>query len=290
MLYVSKNVLALHSERMEHYFIIMEQEIWKDVVGFEGLYQVSNLGRVRSLGHDAWHKGKVLKPHLDGMGHYYMVGLSRNSHTKHKLVHRLVAEAFIPNHNNYPQVNHKDENKTNNVAWNLEWCTNEYNINYNNGAAMKRAIKTRYERYDSKELVEKAKATKRERGSFSAEIPVNQFTWDGKFVARFISATEAMKKTGVQMHVIAKNCKGRYKQAGGFIWLYDKDVDKINEKILYAHPNAKKVAQYDLDGNLVKIWNSATEACKVIGVSPASLSECCNGKRRMTKNYIWKFI
>lgn len=266
------------------------EEIWKDVVGFEGVYQVSNLGRVRSLGFDIWHKGRILKPHLDSRGYYLMVGLNRNKHPHHKNVHRLVAEAFIPNPNNYPCVNHKDECKTNNNVDNLEWCTYEYNMNYNNGAAMKRAIKTRYERHDVRELVAKTKATKIKNGSLSAEKPVNQFTWGGEFVARYISATEAGRRTKAQTHVISKCCRGLCKQAGGFVWLYDDDVDKINERTLDAHPNAKKVGQYDLDGTLIKVWNSATEACRELGVNPASLSECCTGKRKKTKGFSWKFI
>ena len=184
------------------------EEIWKDVTNYEGLYQVSNLGRVKSLGFDKWHKGRTLKPHLDGKGCYFMVGLHKEKQTTHFNVHRLVAAEFVPNPNNYPCVNHKDECKTNNVVSNLEWCTKEYNINYNDRAAMKRAIKTRYERHDVKDIVAKIKATKIKRGSYSAERPVNQFTWSGKFVSRYISATDAYRKTGVQMHVIGRCCKG----------------------------------------------------------------------------------
>lgn len=268
----------------------MQEEIWKDVVGYEGLYQVSNLGRVKSLGFDKWHKGRVIKPHFDGLKHYLFVQLHKNKTSKKINVHRLVAKAFIPNPNNLPQVNHKDENKTNNNASNLEWCTNEYNINYNNGSAMKKAIKTRYERYDVKKLVAKTKATKIKNGSFSAEIPVNQFTWSGDFVARYVSATKANKKTGVQMHVISRCCRGIYKQGGGFIWVYDEDIDKIKERTLDAHPNAKSVGQYDLNGDLIKIWSSAIDACKTLGINPASLSECCKGKRKKTKGFIWKFV
>lgn len=270
-------------------FILME-EIWKDVEGFEGLYQVSNHGRVKSLGFDKWHKGRLIKPHFDGLKHYLFVQLYKKGVCKKVNVHRLVASAFIPNPNNLPQVNHKDECKTNNVVSNLEWCTKEYNINYNDGAAIKRAIKTRYERHNVKDIVAKIKATKIKRGSYSAERPVNQFTWSGEFVARYISATDAYKKTGVQMHVIGRCCKGEHKQGGGFIWLYDEDIDKIKERTLDAHPNAKRVGQYDLNENLIKTWSSATDACKTLGINPASLSECCNGKRKKTKGFIWKFI
>lgn len=266
------------------------EEIWKDVVGYEGLYQVSNFGRVRSLGHDKWHKGRIIKPHYDGRKHYLFVQIYKNKNSKKINVHRLVAETFIPNPQNLPQVNHKDENKINNCVWNLEWCTNKYNINYNNKSAMKRAIKTRYERYDVKELVAKTKAAKIKNGSYSAEIPVNQFTWSGKFIARYISCVEAHKQTGVQMRVISKCCRGIYKQGGGFVWLYDKDVDRILERTLDAHPNAKKVGQFALDGTLIKIWNSASIACKSLGINPASLSECCNGKRKKTKGFVWKFV
>ena len=278
------------------------EEIWKDVVGYEGLYQVSNLGRVKSIGSDKWHKCRLIKPHFDGQKHYLFVQLYKNHISKKFNVHRLVATAFIPNPNNYPQVNHKDENKTNNFVFvnkdgtvdydksNLEWCTAEYNINFNDGSAMKRAIKTRYEKHSVEEIVAKTKATKIKNNSYSAEKPVNQFTWGGDFVARYTSSVAASKHTGAQMHVISRCCRGICKQAGGFIWLYDEDVDKIKERKLDAHPNSKKVGQYDLGGNLIKIWNSASDACKTLDINPASLSECCNGKRKKTKGFIWKFV
>ena len=105
-------------------------EEWRDIKGYEGLYQVSNLGRVKSFNYKG-HKGYegILKPKLDSRG-YDMVGLYRNNKRSFFNIHRLVAQAFIPNPNNLPQVNHKDENKVNNCVSNLEWCTNEYNQNY----------------------------------------------------------------------------------------------------------------------------------------------------------------
>ena len=106
-----------------------EREIWRDVVGFEGLYKVSNLGNVKSLNYNRTGKEKLMKPQTDGHG-YLQVMLYKDGKYKIKKIHRLVAEAFIPNPDNLPCVNHKDENKTNNKEFNLEFCTYEYNNNY----------------------------------------------------------------------------------------------------------------------------------------------------------------
>ena len=99
------------------------EEIWKDIKGYEGLYQVSNLGRVRNIKY-----GRLLK--YGYVGEYNRVTLYSDSKPDYRMVHRLVAESFIDNPNNYPIVNHKDENKSNNVVSNLEWCTMTYNLNY----------------------------------------------------------------------------------------------------------------------------------------------------------------
>ena len=100
-------------------------EEWKDIKGYEGLYQISNKGRVKSL----YNKGKILTPGKDKDG-YSIVSLYKNKIKKTNKVHRLVAQAFLSNPDNLPQVNHKDENKLNNCVENLEWCSVEYNINY----------------------------------------------------------------------------------------------------------------------------------------------------------------
>lgn len=112
-------------------------EFWKDIEGYEGLYQVSNLGRVRSLDRVVegksssvrLHRGKILSPGVNSTG-YYMVVLHKDGGGRAYTVHRLVSNTFIPNPYNYPYVNHKDENKLNNSVDNLEWCTVKYNTNY----------------------------------------------------------------------------------------------------------------------------------------------------------------
>lgn len=113
-------------------------EIWKDVVGYEKLYQISNLGRVKSLKRiidGRWGKTiiaeKILTPRKTKKG-YLTVCLYKDKKSKNIKIHRLVAQTYIYNINNLPQVNHKDENKLNNRVDNLEWCNNKYNCNYGN--------------------------------------------------------------------------------------------------------------------------------------------------------------
>lgn len=119
----------------------MDKEVWKSVNEFEGLYEVSNLGNVRTVERyvNARHRGfvgkrllkqKVLLPHYEEMIGYLTVALYNGKNYSTKFIHRLVAQAFIPNPNNLPCVNHKDENKLNNCVDNLEWCDYSYNANY----------------------------------------------------------------------------------------------------------------------------------------------------------------
>lgn len=103
-------------------------EIWKDIKGFEGKYQVSNYGRVKSLNYARRGYPRILKPNTNRA--YPFVNLSKNDIGKSYNIHRLVAEAFLENPNGLPMVNHKDENRLNNHVDNLEWCTASYNVNY----------------------------------------------------------------------------------------------------------------------------------------------------------------
>lgn len=181
------------------------QEVWKDIAGYEGLYQVSNHGRVRSLGHDTWHPGRVLKPQLDGKGNYYMVCLHKNKALKHFLVHRLVAQAFIPNPDNLPCVNHKDEIKTNNHADNLEFCTISYNARY--GMASRNQLDAR-----------------KKSGGVSAEKAVLQYDMDGNLIAEHISIMAASRALGINKTSISYCCNHRYGKNtyNGFIFEFKK--------------------------------------------------------------------
>ena len=120
------------------------KEEWREIKGFEGYYEVSNIGRVRSLTNISEHGyKKVIRPSMNRKENgYKIIHLSKQNKKYTRYVHRVVAEAFVPNPNNYPCVNHKDEVRTNNCFNNLEWCTHKYNNNYGH------AIKKRKEKID----------------------------------------------------------------------------------------------------------------------------------------------
>lgn len=166
----------------------LNSEIWKDIQGYEGLYKVSNLGRVKN------RKGLIMSPELYHKG-YYRVQLYNKGKRKHERINRLVALAFIPNPNNYPMVNHKDENKLNNKADNLEWCTHKYNCNY--GTAIERSAKNRRKK-------------------------VIMYDKQGNKLKDFKSLTIAssyLNKPHAHSH-ISDCCKGKRKSAYGYIWKY----------------------------------------------------------------------
>ena len=174
----------------------MEEEIWKPVVGYEGLYEVSNLGRMKRLAREyvdvknnrVGHlKEKIIPQHPQIKGYLTVFIMG-----KQYLAHRLVAEAFIPNPDNLPMVNHKDEDKTNNRADNLEWCTNRYNINY--GSCRSKISESH------------------KRG------PIYQYSLDGKLVAVFDSIKSASIATGYNTTGIGKCVHGVFKQSNGYVW------------------------------------------------------------------------
>lgn len=163
------------------------EEVWKNIEGYEGLYQVSNMGRVKSL---KWGKERILRP-IDNKG-YLLVQLWKNKKGKFYLVHRLVSRAFIPNPDNLPFINHRDECKTNNFVDNLEYCDREYNVNY--GTAIQRRSKTVY-----------------------------QYTLDGELVKEYPSTHDVERQLGYAQSHISKCCNGKRKTAYGYIWSYIKE-------------------------------------------------------------------
>lgn len=170
-------------------------EIWKAVPGYEGLYEVSDLGRVRSLPRKTrngrFRVGKILRLSVNSSG-YPMVSLSKDNRHKNVHVHRLVAEAFIPNQYNLPQVNHIDEDKTNNRVENLEWCSSYYNMNYGD---------------------------RNRKSSESLSKQVGQYNLEGELIRVWSSTVEA-GRSGFVQQTISQCCRGIHKTHKGFIWRY----------------------------------------------------------------------
>lgn len=177
------------------------EEVWKDVEGFEGYYQVSNMGRCRSLDRVVPCKkngkrrmnGHIMKLHKNSNNDYLCVGLCKNSEYTQMLVHRMVAKTFIDNPDNLPEVNHKDENPRNNCVSNLEWCTSSYNSNY---------------------------GTRKERLAALPKKQVIQKDMDGNIIRYWDCILDAGKSIGRDSSGIINVCKGKQGHCGGYKWEY----------------------------------------------------------------------
>ena len=182
----------------------MENEIWKDIQGYEGLYQISNLGRVRSIdrivgyrykGKQRVYKGRILKQ-MTRNGYLY-VSLSKENVLKQKNIHRLVANAFLPNPSKLPIINHIDENKKNNMVSNLEWCTGAYNTKYGSG---------------------------RKKQAESQQKVVLQYDRNGNLLNQYPSVTIAALQNGYNLKTVSQCCRGCTKSAYNYIWKYKYDI------------------------------------------------------------------
>lgn len=243
----------------------MKEEIWKDIKGFEGRYQVSNMGRVRSL--DRWTlndrpyflKGMMLKLSLNKGKGYLRVSLSDGHRNyKHYEVHRLVALHFVPGYKEGLVVNHKNEIKTDNRAENLEWCTYQYNLNYSDVSAWKRK-------------------------------PVYQYDLDGNFIKKFKCGLQAEQELGFTIvHAIYESKRG---YTHGFLFSQEPHTKEYWNKVTKGHKGPyKRVIQYDDYDNEIERFNTVTEAAKAMNVTVTCICNCCKGKSIHAAGYKWRFL
>lgn len=177
-------------------------EIWRDIPGYESLYQVSSMGNVRSLNYNHTGLVKVMHPSIDNRG-YKCVLLCKDKKVRMWRVHRLVAITFLPNPDNHKIINHKNEDKTINTVSNIEWCNSSYNNTYGNRI---------------KKVIEANKKNGRSK-------TVCQYTLDGHLVRIWGSANEVQREIGYSQIYISRVCRGLFKTnvAYGYIWRYSSD-------------------------------------------------------------------
>lgn len=260
--------------------MLMEKEIWKDVPGYEGLYKVSNLGRLYSV--RKYSRGRVFGGHIMSLRfdkrNRCTIGLRKNGKIKNISFPRLVAQAFIENPNPllYTEVNHLDENPKNNNVSNLEWCTHKYNCNYG----------TRIKRIKDKQ-----------------NIGVLQYTLDGHFIAEYNSMHDAAQSIKADAGHICDCCLGNRSYAYGYFWRY-KDNDKytiakkrLEQKIALGKKSradkfrekALNVVQLDMDGNYIQTFQSTKIAAQSAKSHTPSIINCCNGKLKSAGGFKWMY-
>ena len=265
----------------------MKEEIWRKVKGFEDYYEVSNTGKVRSISREIkrgtkgnyFQEGKEIKPSISNKG-YYKIHLWVNGKTYNKNLHRLVAEAFIDNPNNYPIINHKDENPQNNNVENLEWCSYSYNINY--GTANDRRKET-----ISKPIYQLDKETK-------------------EIIKKWNCANDIAQYYNCSRGRIFGWCQD-YAEAEGYIWCYVEDYEKGYKGIIRnkygvkPKPTEEEIKRIEIkkknrnrpiykinisDYSVIKEYNNINEA-KNDGVDYNKLYACLSKRTKKYNNFFW---
>lgn len=260
----------------------LANEEWRAIKGYEGLYEVSNLGRVRSLDRMYYKhykdgrvirtklRGRILKPTINNNGAgYYMVSLVYKNVYVTRTVHRLVAIAFIPNPDNLPEVNHKDENTRNNCVDNLEWCTRLYNARYGTGI---------------------------ERNLLPRRRKIEQLTKDGKHIAYHLGVRELCRVTGMHKRSI-QNClnkKPKFKTAYGYIWRYvnvgdDVEFDLLHSSVQYTKKD-RTVEQLTKDGKHIAYYKNPSQAAMVMSCTLQNILRAINAPHQTANGYKWKYV
>lgn len=221
------------------------KEQWKPIDGFPN-YQVSNKGRVKNI-----ETGKVMKNRSNNHGYPYVALPKGDGKSKNMLLHRLVATAFIPNPDNLPEVNHKDENKTNNDVTNLEWVSASQNTRH---SIHQRSCK------------------------------INQLSLDGEFIREWESSKQIERELGYSQGNIIKCCKGNknYSHVGGYKWQYADPSQQQRHK--------RPIAALTKDGEFVAEYKSAAEAARSLKIRASLIRYCLNGICKSTHGLRFIYI
>lgn len=252
----------------------MVEEIWTDIPGYEGLYQASNTGFIKSLdkfrlhskgGVLSLHKGRILSLCIN-QGGYYKVQLIKNYKVKHFVTHRLVALTFIPNNENKPHINHIDGIKTNNNINNLEWCTPKEN---------------------SIHAVENNLINPKKGVNNPSSKQTCQYDLNGNLINIFSCTKEAGKSLKINPRTLSRVCQGIRPTYKGFIWRYfDNPPAKIEVDL--TNKSFRKVNRLDLEGNILKTYKNMQEAT-LEGFRVNDICGVCRGRQKTHKGYKWQY-
>lgn len=255
-------------------------ELWKDIgvykgVDYTGMYEISSKGRFRSLDRIIIDKrgkkhllvGKEMIPFPDSSG-YMKVTICKNGKAHEARINCLVAIAFIPNPNNLPQVNHIDENKSNNDVNNLEWCTCKENINH---------------------------GTRNERAGIGHRKAIVQLNLSGDFIREW-KCIKDVEQYGFAKEAVSMCAYGKRRTSGGYIWMFkDKYNNSTKDEILdiVSWANDKKfpikIVQLNNDGKVIKVWDSANSIYKS-GISIKKVTRCLNGELETYMDSKWIYL
>lgn len=247
--------------------ILGSEEVWRDIAGFEGLYQISSWGNVRSLPRRG-RKERILKPFLSRDGGYLKVDLRKDNIDHKKYIHTLVAEAFIPNSSGYPCINHIDENKLNNRVDNLEWTT--FLANNLWGTHLER-------------ISQKLRGTGVNRyGTEARKRPIRQLDLDGTYISSYESsaaASVALFGTSSHYRFISDCCRCREKTAYGYRWEFENEIG-----------GPKPVALLDSNNTILQKFSSVRLAAQVLCIPRSSIRACCLGQNKTTHGMCFVYL
>ena len=252
-----------------------EKKKWID--GYEGIYWITNIGRVISADrYDRFnrHWGGEVKPHYAGSG-YLFVFLYKNGKKKQRYIHRLVAEAFVSNPENKREVDHIDNNKDNNRASNLRWVTHKEN--QNNAITRARMLE------DTSKFASQVGAN----NPFSRKV--RMYSLDGKYIRTFDCLSDAAKFVGVSDGCIGKVCRGERFSSGGYVWAFDGQPKMKIARQIKTPTNKRPIQQFTIGGELVAEYSSVSEAASNTGFQAPNIIHAAKGEAKTYKGYKWRY-
>lgn len=275
------------------------EEKWKDISKYEGIYQISTMGRIKVTRNG---DERILVGVLDKSTGYRRFSLYKDGKVERAYVHRLVAESFIPNAENKPEIDHINTIRHDNRVENLRWVTRKENRNNPISLEHLRVAFTgenspHYGKKRSKEtkrkISEALKSSPLNHGRTGVQCknsqPVYQYDLKGIFIAEYAGQAEAARITGIHQSDISNACNGKLSVAGGYLWRKTR-MDKIEVDIDYKKSiRNRAVLQYDKSDNLIKEWSSIAEISKELGFRAATIRACCSGQIAVSNGFIWRY-